>query len=69
MQEHVISALAKEVRTQQANYGGNKSKAREKLIEMATKEIQLEQLKKEKEHNLPEIEKMKKDMMKLKGLQ
>ena len=39
MQEHVISALAKEVRSQQANYGGNKSKAREKLIEMASKEI------------------------------
>ena len=35
MQEQVISALAKEVRMQQANYGGNKAKAREKLIEVA----------------------------------
>ena len=69
MQEHVISALAKEVRNQQANYGGNKSKAREKLIELASKEIELEQLKKDKKENLPEIERMKKEMMKLKGLQ
>ena len=69
MQEQVISALAKEVRQLQSNYGGNKSKTREKLIEVAQKQLELETLQRSKEQNLPEIEKQKMDAQRLKGLQ
>ena len=55
-QEGVIKALSREVREHQANFGGSKAKARDQLIDLASKEMELENLQLQKANNLPEIE-------------
>ena len=67
-QEGVIKALAREVREHQSHFGGSKTKARDQLIEMASKELELDNLQLEKQNNLPEIELRKKALAELNTL-
>ena len=47
-QEGVIKALSREVREHQGHFGGNKAKAREQLIQVASKELELDNLRLQK---------------------